>query len=109
MRTRLLSPDFFRDDELGKLSAECRLLFAGLWVIADREGRLDDKPARIVADIFPYDTIDVNPLLEQLTNKPFIQRYSVDDKQYIQIVSWKLYQHPHKTERESKIPALTDV
>jgi hypothetical protein len=32
-----------------------RLLFTGLWCLADREGRLEDRPAEIKAEIFSYD------------------------------------------------------
>jgi len=33
-----------------------RLLYPGLWMLADREGRLEDRPLRIKAEILPYDT-----------------------------------------------------
>ena len=44
MRTRLLKPGFFMNEELARLPVRARLLFAGLWCLADREGRLEDRP-----------------------------------------------------------------
>jgi hypothetical protein len=46
-RTRQIKPGFFKNDELAELPIEARLLFAGLWTIADREGRLEDRPKKI--------------------------------------------------------------
>ena len=59
-RARLLKPGFFRNEMLAELPHATRLLFAGLWLISDREGRLEDRPKRIGADIFPYETLDVD-------------------------------------------------
>ena len=41
-------------------SMSARLLFVGLWTIADRNGRLEDRPKRIRAELFPYDEIDAD-------------------------------------------------
>ena len=77
-RTRQINPGFFTNDELADITPLGRLLFAGLWVIADREGRLEDRPKKIKAEILPYDNCDVDDLLNQLQNAGFIKRYKVD-------------------------------
>ena len=64
-RKRYLKPDFFLDEDLAETSAYARLLFAGLWLIADREGRLFNRPKKIKVQIFPYETIDIEPLLDE--------------------------------------------
>ena len=46
----MIKPDFLRDEELAALPLEARLLFAGLWMCADREGRIEDRPQRIKVD-----------------------------------------------------------
>lgn len=108
-RIRYLKPDFFKDEDLAKLPYETRLFFEGLWCFADKAGRLEDRPERLKAEIFPYDSIDVKKCLEQLAQKkqgsgqPFINRYSVNGQQYIQILNW-FHQKPHHTEKESTIP-----
>ena len=108
-RIRYLKPDFFKDEDLATLPFESRLFFAGLWGLADKEGRLEDRPQRLKIEIFPYDKVDVEKCLKLLnnpkssSNKPFIQRYSVNGEKYIQIVCWDKHQKPHHTEAGSKI------
>lgn len=108
-RARILKPQFFANDELGALPPLARLLFQGLWCIADREGRLEDRPIRIKAEILPYDNADADKLLRQLHDAGFIQRYSVDAKSYIQIPTFLKHQRPHIKEQASTIPAPTLV
>lgn len=89
---------------MGNLSPFARLLFAGLWCWADREGRLEDRPLRIKAEILPYDDVDIENLLQQLHEAEFIQRYEVNGNRYIQIVNFRKHQHPHINEQPSEIP-----
>ena len=105
MRTRNIKPGFFKNDELAEIEPLGRLLFAGLWCMADREGRLCDRPKRIKVEILPYDDCDVDALLNQLASKGFIVRYKVNDEAYIQIVNFSKHQNPHKNEPQSSIPA----
>lgn len=104
-RARNLKPGFFKNEALAELPFEFRILFQGLWCIADREGRLEDRPKRIKAEVFPYDDVDVATGLSELANAGFIQRYSVGESQYIQILAFKKHQNPHCKEAVSTIPA----
>ncbi len=104
-RSRNIKPGFFTNDELAEIEPLGRLLFAGLWTIADREGRLEDRPKRIKAEILPYDDCDVDYLLQQLHDRNFILRYEVNGKRYIQVVNFKKHQNPHVKEPPSTIPA----
>jgi len=63
-RARNIKPGFFMDDVLAEIEPLGRILFAGLWCIADREGRLEDRPKRIKAEVLPYDECDMDNLLE---------------------------------------------
>lgn len=89
---------------LAELSLEHRILFAGLWCLADREGRLEDRPKRIKSEVFPYDNIDANPMLDALAESGFIVRYAVEDAHYIEIKHFGKHQRPHTSERPSVIP-----
>ena len=73
-RARNIKPGFFANDTLAECSPLARLLFAGLWTIADRAGRLEDRPKRIKAALLPYDECDINDLLDQLVDRGFIAR-----------------------------------
>lgn len=103
-RSRNIKPGFFTNDELAECSPFARLLFAGLWTIADKEGRLDDRPKKVKAMVLPFDDVDCNDLLQQLHNHKFINRYQVNDEQFIQINNWKKHQNPHCKEAASEIP-----
>ncbi len=103
-RARMLKPSFFRNEELCELPMEGRLLFAGLWTIADREGRLEYRVKRIKADIFPYDDVNVAEHLTKLETNEFVTVYEVDGIKYIQINNFKKHQHPHPNEPKSLIP-----
>jgi hypothetical protein len=104
-RARLLKPSFFTNDDLAKLPPLTRLLFAGLWCIADREGRLEDRPERIRAEVLPYDKVNLPRMLNELADYGFIQRYEADGCKYIQIRTFKKHQSPHVREPASTIPA----
>src|SRR5438046_5988352 len=75
MRIRALKPGSFLNEQLCSLSSFHRLLYAGLWLCADRQGRLQDRPKRLKAEIFPYDDADVDELLWDLNHAGFVRRY----------------------------------
>jgi len=108
-RARNIKPGFFLNDELAEIAPIGRLLFAGLWTVADREGRLEDRAKKIRAEVLPYDDCDVEALLSELAEHGFIIRYMVGSEKYIQIVNFSKHQNPHKNEKESDIPAYDEA
>lgn len=116
-RARNIKPGFFKNELLAELPAEARLLFIGLWTLADRRGRLEDRPKRIKMEIFPADSVDVDELLQALSDANFIERYGATpvqlgckhQRQYIQILSFEKHQHPHKNEKDSDIPTPEEL
>lgn len=104
-RSRNIKPGFFTNDRLAEIHPLGRLLFAGLWALADREGRLEDRPKKIKAEVLPYDDCNTDELLGALSDQGFIQRYATQGAHYIQIVKWKKHQNPHIKEAPSAIPA----
>ena len=77
MRARGIKPSFFTDEALVELPFEARLLFMGLWCVADREGRLQDRPKQLRIQLFPCDSVDVDGLLDRLQGENLILRYQV--------------------------------
>jgi len=109
-RARMIKPGFFINDNLVQIEPLGRLLFAGLWCLADREGRLEDRPLKIKLQVLPGDNCDVDALLQQLTDRGFVVRYEVNGNKYIQVVNWKKHQNPHTNEVASIIPpAPSDI
>ena len=105
-RSRNIKPGFFTNEDLVELDFATRLLFAGLWTISDKKGRLEDRPKKIKIDIFPADVVDVDVMLQELHDSKFIVRYEVDGARYIQITTWSKHQNPHHTEKASAIPDI---
>jgi hypothetical protein len=110
MRSRNIKQGFFTNEGLAGLDLRTRLVFIGLWLLADRCGRLEDRPKRIGAELFPYEQVDIGHSLELLSemtdgNGAFIERYQIGEMRYIQISNFIKHQSPHTRERESEIPA----
>jgi hypothetical protein len=112
-RKRNISPGFFRNEDIADLDIPTRLLFIGLWTLADRAGRLEDRPRRIWVEIFPMDQDlmdEVDGMLDKLSrpgnhsNESFIVRYQVAGVKYIQIRNFEKHQSPHPKEIPSRIP-----
>lgn len=106
-RIRTIKPQFFMNEEMAGLDPLTRLLFVGLWTLADKEGRMEDRPRRIKAEILPYDDHDVDVALSALSDCGFILRYSDAAGSYLQISNFKKHQRINGSEAdiESSIPA----
>lgn len=104
-RTRYIRPSFFKNEELADLHPEARLLFIGLWCFADRDGRLEDRPRRLKADILPYSECPIDELLNSLDGN-FIVRYEADNGRYIQINNWSNNAKIHPKEVSNNFPAI---
>lgn len=110
-RSRNIKPSFFLNDELAQCSAYARLVFIGLWTLADREGRLIYNPKKIKASIMPYDDCDIENCVSELLNCTrdgnILTLYEVEGKKYLFINKFLEHQNPHVREKASTIPALT--
>lgn len=107
MRARNIKPGFFRNEQLMHVPPLGRLLFAGLWCLADREGRLIDRPNQIKWDVLPADDCDVDALLDDLAARGFVRRYTVDGTRYLEVVNFLRHQRPHYKETASSLPPPT--
>jgi hypothetical protein len=113
-RGRDIKPGFFDNEELATVSRDARLLFIALWTMSDREGRLEDRPARIKVHSFPYDdeiTAErIDHMLDELAHAPGrpIIRYQIDFARFISVSNFKKHQHIHPNEKPSEIPAPTE-
>ena len=108
-RARNIKPGFFKNEILGVADPLYSLLFEGLWVLADRSGRLEDRPLRIKGEVFPYrDGLNVDAMLNWLESNGFIRRYTAQGKKCILVLEFVKHQNPHKNETESELPAPSD-
>lgn len=103
-RARNIKPSFFMNEDLIELPFEARLLFIGLWTLADREGRLENRPKKIKMSLFPADEINVSEQLSNISKYDFIELYNVDGIEVIQITNFTKHQVPHGLEKDSLLP-----
>lgn len=92
------------NEDIIELPYEARLLFIGLWILADREGRLENRPKKIKMSLFPADEINVVEQLENISKFGFIELYNADGTDVIQIVNFVKHQNPHGLEKDSDLP-----
>lgn len=92
VRIRTIKPSYFKNEDLAELPHTARLLFIGLWCLADCDGRLEDRPKRIRAELFSYENLDVNEYLQALAGKGFIVRYRVGEVAAIEIPTFRKHQ-----------------
>lgn len=98
MRIRSIKPEFWRSDDITKLSREDRLLFVGLWQYVDDNGVGIDDYRQITADLFALED-DQNEVrayvregLATLARGLLIARYEADGKNLLYIRSWDRHQ-----------------
>jgi hypothetical protein len=107
VRSRNIKPGFFVNEDLAEIDPVGRLLFIGLWCLADRDGKLEDRPKRIKGELFRFDNISVGEIdgfLDKLASLKMLIRYEVDDNKYIKIINFSKHQKPHYAEKPSIIP-----
>ena len=103
-RSRNIKPSFFSNEDLVELPFEARLLFIGLWTLADREGRLENRAKKIKMSLFPADEINVSEQLLNISKLGFIALYNCDGTNVIQIINFSKHQKPHGLEKDSDLP-----
>lgn len=109
-RIRTIKPEFFTHHDLYQAEQEyhlpLRLAFAGLWTVADREGRFRWSPPELKLGCLPYDEVDFSAVLDALREAGFIVEYwdETTRKRYGFIPSWHQHQHINKRESDSKLP-----
>jgi hypothetical protein len=108
MPTRYLKESICTSDNLAQLSANAERLWYRLIVKVDDFGRFDARIAVIRAGCFPLqlDGIsegDVSKWLTELQRAGLVLLYSVDNRPYLEIVTFSKHNHPRA--KVSKCPA----
>lgn len=110
MRARNIKPGFFDNEQIGGLTPAARLLFIGLWCLADKDGILEYRPQRIKIKVFPYDSFNLIKLLEEVSLAGLITIWADQDKvgQFIEIPTFLKHQKPHPKEKASNLKEILD-
>jgi hypothetical protein len=105
-RIRSIKPELPQSETLGSVSREARLLFILLFTLVDDEGRTRASSRLLASLLYPFDE-DARDLMEEwltaLEGIGAIERYRVDDTDYLEIIKWKQHQKVDKPSR-SKFP-----
>jgi hypothetical protein len=101
----MIKHDLYMDEEIAKCSIPARYAFPAMWTIADRLGRLEYRPQKLKAMIYPYDDVDMAALVEELISARAVIKYEVDGRSYLEIRTFVEHQHIAAHEAASKIPA----
>ena len=103
MKIRSLRPEFFADGRMAQLSPMARILYMGLWCIADDEGRGRYQPKSIEGEVFPHEDVDIRGLLGELVDMGRIVTYQVGAESYFHIPRFTDHQHPNR-KVDSRLP-----
>jgi hypothetical protein len=106
-RIRTIKPEFYTDENIAELTLWARFLFPALWLHADVDGRLEDRPKFLKTQIAPYDDVNVDQVLQELHDAGFIDRYKVDGKGYVEIKNFRKHQRitGRESDGQSEFPA----
>lgn len=104
LRSRIVRESFFSSEQVLACSPLARLLFIGLWCLADREGRLEDRPRQIKNLIFPEDKVDIGERLTELVKARLIARYEAEEQAFIWIPKFLDNQNVNSHEKPSILP-----
>lgn len=111
MRARLIKPTFFNNEAIMNNDPAIGILFVGLILLADREGRLEDRSIQIRAHVFPSRAdLDVDSMIGVLEKENLVVRYEAkwrigsERSGFIQIVNFIKHQGLLRNEKPSIIP-----
>lgn len=101
-RIRTIKPEFFTSEDVVSVSPLARLLYAGLWCEADREGRVAWKPVTLAIRYMPREQDQFEAVACELTERNMVVLYGPG---YAWIPTFLLHQRPNPREAKSVIPA----
>lgn len=108
-RKRMIDPSIWQSEDFGKLSNLAKVVFIGLFSLADDEGRGRANPMYLKSILFPYNekmrSTDVEVALSEISRNMSILFYSYNESNYYSLLSWNTFQKIDKP-TESKIPAF---
>jgi hypothetical protein len=95
VRIRTIKPEFWVSESMGRLSRDARLIFVGLWSLADDYGRFRADPRLIAGQLLPYDPDGAevaSRALASLREEGCIVLYEAERSQYGAVTGWERHQ-----------------
>lgn len=110
-RKRMVDPNIWQSEDFSKLSVLAKLVFIGLFSLADDEGRGRANPTYLKSSLFPYNedmkSTDIQKTLIEISSNMSIVFYEYNGSSYYSLLSWSLFQ---KIDRptSSQLPAFDE-
>ncbi len=106
-RKRMIDPNIWQSEDFSKLSTLGKLVFIGLFSLADDEGRGRCNPVYLKSTLFPYEegirSADIDKTLSEISSNMSVIFYSCDGSSYYSLYNWNTWQKIDKPS-QSKIP-----
>ena len=106
-RKRMIDPNIWQSEDFNKLSALAKLVFIGLFSLADDEGRGRCNSVYLKSTLFPYNedlrSADIDKTLSEISSNMSVIFYSCDGSSYYSLYNWNTWQKIDRPS-ESKIP-----
>lgn len=106
-RIRTVKPEFWTDESIGECSPSARLLFLGALNFSDDHGGLDRSAKQLKAQVFPYDALDCEPLIQELLTHGLWVEYESSGKKYLHIKGFREHQKIDKPSA-NRVPLYDD-
>lgn len=110
-RKRMIDPTIWQSEDFGKLSTLAKLVFIGLFSLADDEGRGRCNPIYLKSTLFPYEenirSTDIDKTLSEISSNMSVVLYSCDGSSYYSLLSWDTFQKIDRP-NQSKIPEYNE-
>ncbi len=99
-RKRMIKPDFWQSPKMAEMDHFTRLLFIGLWQVADDHGNGPMEPALLAAELFPFDlSRDTQHILtacsrgaQELAKRRLIRVYEVNGRDFYSVTNFSEHQ-----------------
>lgn len=98
-RERTLSHGFFTNHLLASCEPVARLLFQGIWTVADFDGCFQWDPPALAMKLLPRDQFDPVAAMDKLEGDGFLKSYRASVGKFGYVVNWHKYQDPHPAEK----------
>lgn len=107
----MIDPTIWQSEDFGKLSNLAKIVFIGLFSLADDEGRGRANPVYLRTTLFPYNedmrSADVEKALFEISSNMSVVFYSCDGNSYYSLLSWNTFQKIDRA-TDSKLPAFEE-
>lgn len=108
-RKRMIDPSIWQSEDFGRLSTLAKIVFIGLFSLADDEGRGRCNPIYLKSTLFPYEedirSADIDKTLSEISSNMSVVLYSYNGSSYYSLLSWDTFQKIDRPS-QSKITGL---